>query len=320
MTHNSKSFNIAIIGSGVVGEATGAAFIQHGHSVVFVDINPARIEHLNANTYRAYLPHNFPECIPDLFFICTNTPFSSTGFDMAPTSEAFRYCVSKLSPDHFSLIVIRSTVPVGSLDALIADAAAIRPELSVGKDFDVCANPEYLREQHAREDSAHPRSIIIGSTSERSKDMLGTLYAPFGAPMHHLSPNEAQMHKYVHNLFNAQKIAFFNEQRIVCDLLSVDPETIFPLVIESAEASWNPSYGTHDKGPFSGNCLPKDTRGFLNFIKATFAVDLPLLQGVISANQDFADRSTKATASASKRTEEEYIQSADDHYPSSSIA
>lgn len=96
--------------------------------------------------------------------------------------------------------------------------------------------------------------------------------------------------KYVHNLFNADKIAFFNEMREVGQKISVDTDKIFQTVVKSAEGSWNHEYGVKNFGPFGGTCLPKDTRAFLTWTQENLHKKLPLLHGVIRANQYLKDK------------------------------
>ena len=93
------------------------------------------------------------------------------------------------------------------------------------------------------------------------------------------------MQKYIHNIFNACKISFFNEMRTICEAVKVDTDKIFDLVVKSAEASWNPQYGIRNLGPYGGSCLPKDTTAFLAWAKDEKGKSLPLLEAVIKTNE-----------------------------------
>jgi UDP-glucose 6-dehydrogenase len=96
-------------------------------------------------------------------------------------------------------------------------------------------------------------------------------------PISIVGSREAEVQKYMHNIFNACKITFFNEMRLVCQGLGItNVQQILDLVVESAEGVWNPFYGVRDLGPFDGECLPKDIEAFLSLTKhegiATFII------------------------------------------------
>ncbi len=97
------------------------------------------------------------------------------------------------------------------------------------------------------------------------------------------------MQKFVHNLCNATKISFFNEMRLVAEQVGVDLEKIIPIVALSAEALWNPEYGTKDYGPFGGKCLPKDSVAFLAWAKQG-GVATRIMEAVLEVNKLFEER------------------------------
>jgi len=147
-------------------------------------------------------------------------------------------------------------------------------------------NPEYLREKLAQYDFDNPKLVLIGSSDIKAKKILGELYSPYKekCPIVHLTATMAEMQKYVHNLWNATKISYFNEMREVAKKLGIDADPIFDLTMRSAEASWNTKYGTQDFGPFGGSCLPKDTSAFLRWAKDELKMDLSVLSSVIRIN------------------------------------
>lgn len=280
-------YTIAIVGSGVVGAASGKVFNEMGHLVYFIDIQDDVVAQLREQGYPAFSPSDQLPTTPDIVFICTNTPASPKGPDISSIIEATQYITSYLSKERYTLLVTRSTTPVGTSERLAELILEKRPDLVRGEDFDTCSNPEYLREKTAVQDMQSPRSIVIGVSNERSSLMLTNLYKPLNTPIHTLTPQEAEMHKYTHNLFNASKIAFFNEQRRVCEKAQINADVIFPLVVETAEASWNPTYGIRDLGAFDGHCLPKDTEGFFNWAQNEHSLELTLLKAIIDANKKY---------------------------------
>ena len=113
--------------------------------------------------------------------------------------------------------------------------------------------------------------------------MLEKIYQPFEAPTNRCSLDEAEFQKYVHNTYNAVKIAFFNEMRVVANKEGWDAGRVFTATAESSEGIWNPMYGLRDHGPFDGSCLPKDTRALLQWGDNNDH-DLVILRSIIAAN------------------------------------
>ena len=105
-----------------------------------------------------------------------------------------------------------------------------------------------------------------------------------------MSIKEAEMMKYVHNIYNASKISFFNEMRQVGESSGVDSDKIFRVVMNSAEASWNKEYGIRNFGPFDGSCLPKDTLAFMSWANDNAKKKMPLLHAIIKVNEHLKDK------------------------------
>lgn len=277
---------ILIVGGGVVGQATGAGLRAHGHAVHFYDIDADTSSELAHKGYSiAHADVHENESF-DFIFICVPTPYRpETGIDLASLSDALSWVgrVLRVS-EGYTVVAIRSTVPVGTVSETARRTLEESSGKHAGEDFGLCVNPEYLREHSAHADFAQPRRLIIGCDEERSGRALAELYAPFGAPISLLRTKEAEAHKYLHNALNATKISFFNEARMACRLMGVDAEAIFPLVVDTAEAIWNPDYGIRDLGPFAGNCLPKDAAGFIRHMDERFDVRMPLLEAVLEVN------------------------------------
>jgi len=96
--------------------------------------------------------------------------------------------------------------------------------------------------------------------------------------------------KYVHNIYNATKISFFNEMRLVAESIGVDADKVFRTVVDSAEASWNKQYGIRNFGPFDGSCLPKDTLAFLSWANEKAKKKMRLLHAVIQVNEHLKNK------------------------------
>lgn len=284
---------LLVVGSGVVGQATGKGFIAKGHEVVFCDINPEVLNGLKDEGHRVCFPHLIEqEEGIEVFFLAISTPTVDNeiklDFLISATANLGAGYLKKRSD--YCVVVVRSTVPPGTTDGLLIPVLEKYSGKKAGKDFGVCMNPEYLREESSVEDFKNPWLVLIGGLDTRSGEVLERIYGSCGSPVVHTSLKEAEMQKYVHNLFNACKISFFNEMRMVCEALKVDSEKVFRLVVKSAEASWNPEYGIRDLGPFGGSCLPKDTTAFLGWVKKGLALPMPLLRAVIKVNEIVRER------------------------------
>ena len=278
---------LVVIGSGVVGQATGKGFIAMGHEVVFCDINPETLVKLENQGYKV--------CAPNLleqkkgvkaFFLPVSTPTidGKIKLDFLESAVANLGGVLKKNDD-YCVVVIRSTVPPNTTEGSLIPLLEKYSGKKAGKDFGVCMNPEYLRENSNEEDFKNPWIIVIGELDAKSGEILDGIYGQHDCPIVHTSIKEAEVQKYVHNLFNACKISFFNEMRMVCEAVNVDADKVFDLVAKSAEASRNPKYGIRNFGPYGGSCLPKDTTAFLAWARSELGKSLTLLKAVIKVNE-----------------------------------
>lgn len=257
---------IAVVGAGFVGEATGRGFIKHNHSVVFIDTSKDKVKALKNQNFEAYLPRDYGKLTTDITMFSVPTPTKGKVFQFDFLEEALIDFSSRLkNHTKYHSVVIRSTVPPGTTRDRIIPLIEKKSGKQVGKDFGVVMQPEYLREATSSQDFERPWFILIGEYDRQSGAAIDKLYRNFDAPIHHCSLEEAEMQKYVHNVYNAVKIAFFNEMRIAIKELGWDAEKIFLAVAESCEGIWNPIYGLRDHGPFDGSCLPKDARALLQW-------------------------------------------------------
>ena len=220
------------------------------------------------------------------YMISIPTPTINGQADMTALRKALGELGKKLTNSHnYPIVVLRSTVPPGTSQNIAIPALEKISKKKCGVDFGICMNPEFLREASSEKDFDEPWLTVIGSDNKSSGLILEEIYKPFKSPVMHMSLMEAEMMKYTHNLFNATKISFFNEMRLVCKKLGVDPDTVFQTTVKSAEGSWNPEYGIRDFGPYSGACLPKDTTAFYSWSSQNLNIELPVLRGTIETNE-----------------------------------
>ncbi len=281
---------IAVVGSGVVGTATGSGFQSKGNRVVFCDVVPERLVLLRARGFHA-VPAAELGPDHDAYFISVPSPTREGRVDLSCVEAAARTVGSAIA-DHRGrpLVVVRSTVPPGTTETLVREVVEEASRRAAGVGFSLCMNPEFLRELSAEEDFLNPRLIVIGSLDERSDRTIRRLYAPWSAvPTLSMSLRSAEMAKYVANLFNAAKISFFNEMEQVCAAIDAEPRQVFSAAARGAEGLWSPEYGTRGLFPFGGACLPKDCLGFLAFAgEQGLAESMLMLQATIETNERLA--------------------------------
>ena len=284
-----KSYPIAVIGSGVVGTATGAGLAAMGHRVVFCDVDPKRVGLLNARGFNAISLEELSAIEALAYLISVPTPTTDGRVDTSFVREAALAVGRTMrATDGYVLVVVRSTVPPGTTERIVIPALELASGKRVGIDFGVCMNPEFLRAATAEEDFLEPRVIVIGQLDDRSGDLLAAIYGPWSdVPVLRMSLRTAEACKYVSNLFNATKISFFNEMDRFLGAQGIDTDAAFAATAIGAEGMWNPDYGTRGGFPYGGVCLPKDTVGFLGFAEELgLSHLLPVLRATIQVNDE----------------------------------
>jgi UDPglucose 6-dehydrogenase len=259
---------MVIVGSGIVGQATGKGFAKKGHSISFVDINPQTIAKLRAEGLTAMTAAEVDWNAVDIVLLAVSTPSANSKI-VLDYIEAAALDVGRglATTDNYVTVVVRSTVPPTTTERRITRILEQASGKQVGVGFGVGMNPEFLRAVTSEQDFARPWITVLGTSDRRTAEILDEIYAPFGALIVRCTPTEAEMIKYVNNVYNAVKISYFNEVHAICQELGVDSNLIGATVARSAEAMWNPLYGTRGGVPYGGACLPKDTTAFMQFAR-----------------------------------------------------
>jgi UDPglucose 6-dehydrogenase len=290
---------IAMVGSGYVGLVSGACFADFGHDVVCIDKDPGKIARLQAGEMPIYEP-GLEELVrrnasagrlaftTDLaqgisgasaIFIAVGTP-SRRGDGHADLS--FVHAVAEevgQHLDHPAVVVTKSTVPVGTGDAverIIADSGTkVR--------YAVASNPEFLREGAAIDDFKHPDRIVIGTDDEWARGVMREVYRPLflnKSPIQFTSRRSAELIKYAANAFLATKITFINEIADLCEKSGADVQDVARGVgldgrIGSKFLHAGPGYG--------GSCFPKDTLALLKTAE-DHGSPLRIVEAVVKVN------------------------------------
>jgi UDPglucose 6-dehydrogenase len=281
-----QSSRIFIVGSGVVGTATGEGLLAAGHDVTFIDTSAARVRELEARGHDVRTELDLTGEPKSFIFLTLPTPHTGYEYDLrafiaGSTSVGKALATSPVQ----HTVVVRSTVPPGTTEGLVRTVIEEHSGLVAGEGFGLASNPEFLRAVSAAEDFRNPWMTVIASRDAKTVQRLRELLTPFGGDLRTFAnPAEAEFVKCSHNIFNAAKISFWNEMWLVAREVGLDLDPIAATVAKSAEGSINPQYGIRGGAPYGGVCLPKDTCGFLGYAKE-IGVDMPLLRAVVEVNE-----------------------------------
>jgi UDPglucose 6-dehydrogenase len=282
---------IGIIGSGVVGSATGKGFHRLGHDVLFYDIAKQRLLTLKEEGYQ--IASSVKDIIDktDISFVCVNTPNNSSGeqdlsqlmsvlYDI--TNSLMRIDRRHEEEEHPHLIVFRSTMLPGTMRSVVINYFQTNCSLSrIGRDYNVCYNPEFLRQNTAFDDFFRPDRIVIGEDRNGASQPLKEIYQQLTDNIIITSFEAAEMIKYTSNCFLSLKISFFNEIGLVCKQMGIDDKAVSLGVSMDKRIG---SYGTQFGKPFEGACLPKDTEALAGFIR-NLQLNPDLLQVALDINR-----------------------------------
>jgi UDPglucose 6-dehydrogenase len=276
---------IAIIGSGVVGEATGIGISLYGHSVLFHDINDHRLAALKEKGYEITTELLEAVLSSDVVFVCVPTPTVDGHADLTYIKHCAKAIGEVLKKSNrYVVVVFKSTIPPQTTRTQLIPILEQYSGLRAGEDFGVCMNPEFLRQQSALDDFLHPSRIVIGEFNKKSGDFLERVYKGLSCPIIRTDLDTAEMVKYVSNLFLASKISFFNEIFMVCQRIGVDARTVSKAVSLDSRIG---SYGVNGGKPFDGMCFPKDLAAFITYVKSK-GVNPKLLEAVQEINREIA--------------------------------
>ena len=266
---------VTMMGTGYVGLVSGACFADFGHTVTCVDKDASKIERLergdipifepgledlvarNVREGRLTFTTDATEAVrsSEAVFIAVGTP-SRRGDGHADLSFVYAVAeeIAKVM-DGFTVIVTKSTVPVGTGDEIEKIIRRVRPDA----DFAVVSNPEFLREGAAINDFKRPDRVVVGLEDERARPVMTALYRPLflnETPMLFTGRRTSELTKYAANAFLAMKITFINEMADLCEALGADVQQVARGIgldnrIGSKFLHAGPGYG--------GSCFPKDT-------------------------------------------------------------
>ncbi|WP_405308413.1 UDP-glucose dehydrogenase family protein [Methanobrevibacter sp.] len=275
--------NITVIGTGYVGLVTGACFSKMGNKVYCVDIDEEKIEGLKEGILPIFEPHlgtlvingqkqgdlvfttDIKEALDDtnIIFIAVGTPMADDGSaNLDYIFSAASDIANNITKD--SLVVIKSTVPIGTGFRVKEHIDNILKEKGSDVKIQIASNPEFLKEGKAIEDCLSPDRIVIGAESEEVFDMLKELYYPF--VINHdrfvlMDVKSSEMTKYVANAMLATKISFMNEIANICEVTGADVQKVRLGIGSDKRIGYHFIYAGCGYG---GSCFPKDVQALIN--------------------------------------------------------
>ena len=290
--------NIAVVGTGYVGLVTGTCLAETGNNVICVDVDIEKIEKLKSGQITIYEPGletlflrnqkegrlhfttSLEEGIKDavIVFLALPTPPGENGSADLKYILGVANDLGKLLTG-YKIMVDKSTVPVGT-------AEKVRDEIekNYSGDFDVVSNPEFLREGVAVEDFMKPGRVVVGTSSDRAKKVMGDLYAPYvrqGNPVIFMDERSAELTKYAANSFLATKISFMNEIAKLCELMGANVDMVRYGIGSDDRIGKRflfPGIG------YGGSCFPKDVQALVNSSNEV-NYDFKILKSVIDVNE-----------------------------------
>jgi GDP-mannose 6-dehydrogenase len=312
---------LSVIGLGYVGCVSAACFAARGHRVVGVDVDEQkaallrtgrspiveeRIDGIVADVVRSgklRITDDVVDAISatDVTLVCVGTPSARDG--SLSTEYLERACAqigtALAAKPGWHVVVFRSTMTPGTCEGVLVPALERASGRRAGVHFGVCVNPEYLREGSSVRDFASPPKTVVGELDPRSGDVVAGLYADVPGPLFRVPIAVAEMSKYVDNAFHAVKVAFGNEIGAVCRSAGLDSHRVMDIFLADTKLNLSAAY-LRPGFAFGGSCLPKDVRALVDLARRR-SVDIPLLAGLIPANEAHVRRAVDLVVACGRR-------------------
>jgi GDP-mannose 6-dehydrogenase len=295
---------LSIVGLGYIGSVSAACFAEMSFQVVAVDLDERKVVRmaagnapvvevdLDAMVAQATIAGRITAttCVADavaatdITFVCVGTPSHESGAaDLSAVKAAAADIGRALArKDRYHLVVVRSTVPVGTTRGAVIPILETESGKRCGIDFGVCFHPEFLREGVAVADFFAPPKTVIGGVDARSAQLLASLYTSIEAPLVLTTIDTAEMVKYVDNTWHAVKVSFANEIGKICQSVRLDSHDVMGIFAKDTKLNLS-AYYMRPGFAFGGSCLPKDVRALRNLANLR-GIDVPLIDSILRSN------------------------------------
>lgn len=289
---------IAVIGTGYVGLVTGTCFAETGNNVICVDIDERKVKMLQDGGCPIYEPglelllernvkqgritfttelESAVEHAQIIFLALPTPPGEDGSADLSYVLKAAGD-VGKLIQE-YKVIVNKSTVPVGTAEKVTAVVNSV-----TDIEFDVVSNPEFLREGVAVEDFMKPDRVVIGTKSEKARNMMRSLYEPFvrqGNPIYFMDERSSELTKYAANSYLATRISFMNEMANICEVTGANVDDV--RIGMGSDSRIGKRFLFPGVG-YGGSCFPKDVMALVK-TSNEYKYDFKILNSVTTVNQ-----------------------------------
>jgi GDP-mannose 6-dehydrogenase len=303
---------IAVFGLGYVGTVTAAALASRGHEVCGVDVDVVKVDLIRQGASPVMEP-GLGEMVAkgveqgnlrattsavealdraDVSLLCVGTPSSPRGStDLTYLRRAIEDIASAMEvaepPDSgFHAVVVRSTVPPGTGDDVVAPVFAARP-VPAGWQVGTGMCPEFLREGSGLADFFDPPFVVLGTDDDRVETVLTGMLGFLEQDVRRVDVRSAEALKYACNAFHATKVSFTNEMSRIFRASGIDSRKVMEIFCEDRILNVSPAY-LRPGFAYGGSCLPKDLRALLHMARMN-ALDVPLLAGVSRTNEICVD-------------------------------
>lgn len=312
---------IAVFGLGYVGCVSAACLARMGHDVCGVDVSAPKVRLINdghspvaekgmerlvaravrAGRFRATLDPVEVMRDAKLSLVAVGTPSGKGGAaQLGHVLKAAAEIGRALRAERrFHTVVVRSTVPPGTMERAVIPALERSSRRRAGRDFGVCFNPEFLREGTSIYDFFHPPKTVLGTLDRRSACAPLRLWRPIQAPLYVTSLSTAEMVKYADNAFHALKVAFANEIGTLSRRLGAASGEVMEIFVRDRKLNISPLY-LKPGFAFGGPCLPKDLRA-LCAVSRLAGVEVPLLESILESNSEHLERAVKLILNTGKK-------------------
>lgn len=305
LTEGQYKMKVAIFGLGYVGTCTAAGLAHAGHTVVGVDVDIDKVNAINLGESPVVEPDiaglvrsgvkagrlsattEAADAIDgaDISLICVGTPSGAHGSTdlsyVEKVTEEIRDAMARVVPpgSGFHAVVVRSTVPPGTVDNTVAPVFA---EPVPGWEIGTAMCPEFLREGVSVTDFFDPPFVVVGTDDDRVAATVAELFSFLDVETRHVATMTAESLKYACNAFHATKVSFANELARVLRGFGVDSREVMEIFVEDTKLNIAPTY-LRPGFAYGGSCLPKDLRSLLHMARM-HGVDAPLLSGTAQTN------------------------------------
>jgi GDP-mannose 6-dehydrogenase len=312
---------LSIFGLGYVGCVSAACFAREGHEVVGVDPNPTKVEMINrgespiieeaigalikevvnAKRLRATADHLEAVNNSEISLVCVGTPSNPNGsldlkYIKSVCKEIGAALESKTAPH---IVVMRSTMLPKTIEDVVVPTLEVYSGKKAGRDFQVCINPEFLREGTSIKDFYSPPFTLVGADSEEVAVSVRRLYVGIEAPLFITSVKSAEMVKYACNCFHGLKVSFANEIGNICKGLGIDSHEVMEVFCQDTKLNLSPYY-LKPGFAFGGSCLPKDLRA-ISYKAKELDVEVPVLSAILPSNQNQIERALEMVKATGKK-------------------